>query len=349
MGLIKHKFAVESGELTEECTTFFSSKEALNSQVESSLKEAREVAYKAGTLHRNIQIDIEETLKDKYSHFCVKIFGSRFYELANHESDVDIQLEIDGVSVAYLEEYFYSGGRFEVLRTILDASVPIIRVKHLKSSLICDINTTDPGGVYCSELIKLYITLDCRVRWLAVAVLDWSVVNDIRGYRKFKSYALMCLVLFFLMSPKIRVIPSVHELKSLYEGSRVYIKGWDYSFCRDIEKIKEVHNPLICTLNNYELLAEFFKYYMNLDTKGSVIFPHNGQLYPKVVFTNPALNVYPGIHSNQEDNEPLSVSSQLTVIDFFSFRENLTKSVDEKLLDHFKSICHKSLLCGWQN
>lgn len=88
---------------------------------------------------------------------------------------------------------------------------------------------------------------------------------------------------------------------------------------------------------------------MNLDAKGSVLFPHNGQVYSKNMFANPILNRHLGIFSNLQDDEPLSVGGVFTVIDFFCLRENLNKSVDENLLDHFKSICHKTLLCGWQN
>nr|XP_024220155.1 uncharacterized protein LOC106684448 isoform X2 [Halyomorpha halys] len=355
MGLIKQQYAVMSGvqklgfsgELTHTCTSF-SSKEALNRWVESLLKDAREVASMAVSLCTVLERDIKETLKDKYINFHVKIIGSRLYELANRQSDVDIHLDIGNVSVGFLEEYFYRAGFFQVQRCILDAKVPIIRLKHLESSLICDINTTNPAGPYCSELIKLYISLDERVRWLAIAITEWSAENDIRGARKFKSYALMGLVLFFLMSPNIRLIPSVHELKSLYEGSRVYIKGWDYSFCRDVEKIKKMHNPLLCKLNKYELLAEFFKYYSMHDAKRSVIFPHNGKIYRKVAFANPSKDIYPGVHSNQEDNEPLSIGGRFILIDFFCLRENINKSVDENLFDHFQSICRKTLVCGWQ-
>lgn len=48
----------------------------------------------AGLLCRMLESDIDETLKEKHTNFCVKIVGSRLYELANHESDVDIHLEI---------------------------------------------------------------------------------------------------------------------------------------------------------------------------------------------------------------------------------------------------------------
>ncbi|CAH1402497.1 unnamed protein product [Nezara viridula] len=163
MGLIKQQFAVISGEiklgfsgkLTDRCTTLFSSKEAVNSWVGSSLKEAREVASSAVSLLSILERDINETLTEKYSNFCVKVVGSRLYELANHGSDVDIHLSIGDVSVGDLVIYFHKATRlFEVTRTILDAKVPIIRIKHLQSSLICDINTTNPSGPYCSELIK---------------------------------------------------------------------------------------------------------------------------------------------------------------------------------------------------
>ncbi|CAH1402940.1 unnamed protein product [Nezara viridula] len=330
-----------SGKLTDRSVELFSSKEGLNNHIESCLKEAVEIWQSASFVHGMLDRDIRKTLEPICGHIDVKFFGSRIYGLARQDSDVDIC--IDGATIQDLEQGFSkSMSLFCVKEIIKEAKVPIIKVGHIYTSLDCDINCCDTGAVYNSELVKVYIALDPRVQWLLMAVKEWAAINYIRGSQKFTSYGLIWLVLFFLMQPDICLVPPVNLLKSLYNGPKTLINGWNYSFSNHIELIKLHHNPLACQKNKYELLLHFFQYYAMLKAKRVVLFPLTGEVYPRSMLANTDLCICPELAMNTEDTEPVRIGGQFVLLDCFRLRYNILKNVEENLADHFKLICAKT-------
>lgn len=67
--------------------------------------------------------------------------------------------------------------------------------------------------------------MDKSVKWLVCVVVKfWAVQNNLKDKTLFTSYALVWLVLFYLMTKKI--IPPVHELtKSATANDQKIIEG----------------------------------------------------------------------------------------------------------------------------
>ena len=127
------------------------------------------------------------------------------------------------------------------------------------------------------------------------------------------------------------------------------VSGWDYSFTRETELIKLHHNPLACTKSKYEILFLFFHYYAILKGKKLVLHPLTGEVYPRSVLANADSCFYPELVQNLEDSEPIRIGGQYMLLDCFRLRQNVLKSVDENLADHFRLICAKTYEeCTWR-
>lgn len=66
----------------------------------------------------------------------------------------------------------------------------------------------------------MYLTLDNRVHWVVCAVVKrWALQNDLKNQSMFTSYALVWLVLFYLMT--IGVVPPLKLLRdhAVYSNS----------------------------------------------------------------------------------------------------------------------------------
>lgn len=130
---------------------------------------------------------------------------------------------------------------FKNVEEICNARVPIVKFYHIPSKLICDVSFKSGLSVYNTKLIKyvtpqlhiwqevskiakclyiflfnfshrLYLSMSTTVKWLVcVIVKHWALQNDLKDRHLFTSYALIWLVLFYLMTEK--VVPSVMELR----------------------------------------------------------------------------------------------------------------------------------------
>lgn len=159
--------------------------------------------------------------------FVFSIKGDTFNgDIAN-----DIDRQVDLVKMFAIKCYL-KPDEFKNVEEICDARVPIIKFYHVPTKFNCDISFKSGLSVYKSELIKyivqclicarcqfyiyfhyfrLYLSSHFDVKWLVCAVKFWALENNLIDKTLFTSYALVWLVLFYLMTKK--VIPPIIELK----------------------------------------------------------------------------------------------------------------------------------------
>ncbi|XP_054262101.1 uncharacterized protein LOC128986039 [Macrosteles quadrilineatus] len=291
----------------------------------------------------------------------VLFFGSQVTGLATSKSDFDLYIDYDGKSFYHdlsyekqcdiMHHLAYQlnlrGSKFEVTEAIQDARVPIIRVLHLKTHTKCDISFRNGLAVENSQLIKLYLDMDPRVRWLVVTIKLWMEMNGLLNPRKFTSYSTIWLVLFYLM--RLPRHPLVCPVTTLQEKCKPhYVAKWDCRFHRDMRDVS-VYFKTYCQESNLELLANFFKTYAYFPFRNTVMCPLNGKTLSRQQFKDlrdlpKEFNPYVDKARRFQEWEKLKILTPVCLQDPFDLSHNITKGVHRTDLDKFQSLCHKTYL-----
>lgn len=161
--------------------------------------------------------------------------------------------------------------RIEVLTTLLDARVPVIKMLDPISGLQVDVCVNNILAVRNTELIKAYVDLDPRFRYLCILVKHWAKKRDLNDayHGTLSSYAYTLMVIHYLQTVQPPVLPC---LQHMVKGKRVrsgatlpkeltdngsnkfYNTYFDRSVTPETWKSKNL-SPV------HELLLGFFKYY----------------------------------------------------------------------------------------
>lgn len=288
----------------------------------------------------------------------IYIFGSRVYGLATNATDIDIYLEIDGtfdgeiandediqveLVKTFAERCLSKPKVFQNVESICHCRVPIVTFYHVPSKLICDVSFKSGLSTYNTKLIKFYLSMDTTVKWLVcVIVKNWALQNGLKDRHLFTSYALIWLVLFYLMTEK--VVPSLIELrKNATKDDHKVIEGWDCTFGKCLRNISEAKRP--------KLLMGFFQYYANKRAlKDNVLSTCTGQLIKKQAFYEKfsQLSGLSKIQRTNFKNFKSKVDSNfeknygLVLQDPFELSFNLTRNLHKKALTDFCDLCHQS-------
>lgn len=296
-------------------------------------------------------------------------FGSRVTGIAMSTSDLDLYIDIgdkmyngdsnqepeqQALLIEVLSGYFSSqqaNGVFSDMQLITGARVPIIKLRHTLSGLNCDISCRNGLSVENTKLISLYLQLDARVKWLVVAVKTWAHQVNIADRTMFTSYALIWLVLFFLMQLKTPLVCSVSDLRSKNSGYSRFIAGWDCTFCRNPDLIPPSRN----TESSIELLHDFFEFYGAFPFRKYVLSPLMGKILHRAVFKTIAdlpsqLRTYATKCNNNPHVNSLQINTPMCLQDPFDLSHNITRGVKGPVLKKFVALCNKSAqLCeNWK-
>ncbi|VVC37663.1 Hypothetical protein CINCED_3A006454 [Cinara cedri] len=198
----------------------------------------------------------------------IYVFGSKTYGLANVNSDVDLYIDIghtfngdianDIDQQIYLvnlfaEHFLLKPNEFKDVEEVSDARVPIVKFYHIPTKLNCDVSFKSGLSVCNSELINMYLSMDDTVKWIVCVVAKkWALQNNLKDRKLFTSYALVWLVLFYLMVENV-IPPLVEIVKNTTFDTQEYIEGWNCTIGKWKSGIK--------FNNRYQLLLGFFKFY----------------------------------------------------------------------------------------
>uniref|UniRef100_A0AAG5D6P7 PAP-associated domain-containing protein n=1 Tax=Anopheles atroparvus TaxID=41427 RepID=A0AAG5D6P7_ANOAO len=162
-------------------------------------------------------------------------------------------------------------GSFTGMTKILGAKVPLLRAVHVRTNLQCDINFSNARGCYNSKFIYALMQFDPRIHQLALAVKFWAhCAHILTVHKQMNSYCLVMMLIFYLQTRKLPVIPSVEDLQ---QGiARINYGPWNLGYPVQIKyKTWNVNTVR-------ELLVGFFKYYSEFDFEANLISPFVGRL-----------------------------------------------------------------------
>ncbi|CDF32165.1 PAP/25A associated domain family protein [Chondrus crispus] len=158
-----------------------------------------------------------------------------------------------------------------ILSKVLEARVPVIKMHDPKSKLQVDICVNNTLAVRNTELLKAYVDLDERFRYVCILVKLWAKRRDLNDayHGTLSSYAYTLLVIHYLQTVSPPVLPCLQRMvngKRLSKGQNVpkemvgkgKSKLYNTYFDRTVtpETFQSAnHTPV------HELLLGFFRYF----------------------------------------------------------------------------------------
>lgn len=167
------------------------------------------------------------------------------------------------------------------VKPITAARCPIVKFYYTQSSLNSDLSILNGLVVHNTMLIKFYQELDPRVYPVLFAIRYWTKRKGLLDSQKkrFNSYTITMMSLFYLQNCKPPVLPTVETLQKLADDMTMCY-GWSCHFCTDKSKIPPSENQ-----DNLEkLFIGFFHFYWKLNMTDNVLCLRTGQLVSNSVF-----------------------------------------------------------------
>ncbi|KAJ3047747.1 hypothetical protein HK097_011248, partial [Rhizophlyctis rosea] len=222
------------------------------------------------------------------------LFGSSINGLGTISSDVDICLTTpwqdkgQGVSNMNILGMVLRKHGMTKVYTVGKAKVPICKFFDPEYHLSCDVNVNNTIALRNTILIKMYVEIDPRVKPLMMVIKHWTrrrVLNDAAKGGTLSSYCWVMMVIFFLQTRPIPILPCLHEmyLDRLRNGEkveRVVVDGVDCSFHEDITTVRDYG------IRNHETLGALFFAFFRLfavvfDYDNSVVSVRHGRYLTK--------------------------------------------------------------------
>ncbi|XP_060835055.1 terminal uridylyltransferase Tailor-like isoform X1 [Rhopalosiphum padi] len=293
----------------------------------------------------------------------VYIFGSRLYGIANAGSDVDLYFDTgdyfsgkiadDYTRQLQLTDLFSKGANKEFIgvKIITETRIPIVRFKHDPTNFDCDLHFRSGLSVLNSELIKLYLSMDERVRWVVIAVKHWAVSYKLLS-DDFSTYSLIWLVLFVMMQYKI-VPPIIDLWRMHHKHVPNYIEGWDTRICFNNDQLKSKMFSK-SNLSKWKLLRNVFKFYSDsIKLQNYVLCTVLGELLSKKTFHSTFITKVNAMGNYQCQIEKFEKSETLINTNFGSFNRielqnplklcnNVIPWLSDKNMNLFIDLCTKS-------
>ncbi|XP_050519951.1 uncharacterized protein LOC126893621 [Daktulosphaira vitifoliae] len=289
------------------------------------------------------------------------VFGSRIYGLAMENSDVDLFLDIGNTfngsisedcdkQVFFVEKFANELTKYKTvfknIEKICDARVPIVKFYHIPTKLNCDISFKSGLSTHNTKLIDCYLSIHKNVRWIVCLIVKhWAVQNNLKHQKQFTNYALVWLVLFYLMT--VNLVPPLIELMTMVsKKKRVIIEGWDCSFNSSQKTFQ------MGSFSKYSLLYGFFLYYSDeKKLKSQVLCTLTGKCMNKKQFFSkfirlPEINYVQRTKLNSFNNKitiSFNKSMGLAIQDPFDLSFNITKNINCDKLTHFCDLCYETI------
>ncbi|RZF46791.1 hypothetical protein LSTR_LSTR012014 [Laodelphax striatellus] len=233
---------------------------------------------------RSVCRDLEATFRHLLPGVQAKVFGSSQTGLRMKGSDTDIFMDCPSGQPQrdFVEKYgslMLKSKYFRDVVIIATARVPIVTFIHVETGLLCDVTFLHKLGLKNTEMLKFLLSLDPRIRDLALIVKYWAKVHELSSMGNYSKYALTFMVVFYLQQLAEPLVPSIYLLKLLADRKEV-CGNWETSICSDISKLPKITNKS----TTKELLSGFFDYWARFDYDKYVAVPLLGRTIEKAVF-----------------------------------------------------------------
>ncbi|XP_057749032.1 protein HESO1 [Arachis stenosperma] len=230
----------------------------------------------------------------------VEPFGSFVSNLFTRWGDLDISIELSNGShissvgkkhkqtlLGDLLKALRAKGGWNNLQFIINARVPILKLKRYPPGISCDISINNLQGQMKSKILLWINKIDGRFHDMVLLVKEWAKAHKINNPKTgtFNSYSLSLLVIFHFQTCVPAILP---PLKDIYPGNMVD----DLIGVRaDVEDL--IAETCDTNINRYisdksrpknkkslaELFVEFLRKFAQMDSWASKmgISPHTGQ------------------------------------------------------------------------
>uniref|UniRef100_A0A182QLN2 Uncharacterized protein n=1 Tax=Anopheles farauti TaxID=69004 RepID=A0A182QLN2_9DIPT len=203
---------------------------------------------------------------------------------------------------------------------IVGAKVPLLRAVHVRTNLQCDINFSNARGCYNSKFIYAVMKFDARIHHLMLIVKFWAqCAYVLTSHKQMNSYCLTMMVIFYLQTRKLPVIPSVEEMQQGIE--RINFGPWNLGYPQEIKYRTWNVNSV------RELMVGFFKYYSEFDFTRNLISPFVGRLCSLEELEKKTIRELATYYRavEREDYPPLVTGPCITIQDPFELNVNVGK------------------------
>lgn len=153
----------------------------------------------------------------------VRAFGSFTMDLFTAESDLDLSVSLGHTGNAFPRENkiqvlkklvkglygLQGGGKIRAVQPVLRAIVPIVKFVDSRSGIECDISIENKDGVYKSELIHIFSSIDKRFQKLCYLMKAWAKAHNINSSKDgtLNSLSIILLVAFHLQTRATPILP----------------------------------------------------------------------------------------------------------------------------------------------
>ncbi|MED6191950.1 Protein heso1, variant 2 [Stylosanthes scabra] len=163
----------------------------------------------------------------------VEPFGSFVSNLFTRWGDLDISIELSNGShissvgkkhkqtlLADLLKALRAKGGWNNLQFIINARVPILKLRRYPSGISCDISINNLQGQMKSKMLLWISNIDGRFHDMVLLVKEWAKAHKINNPKTgtFNSYSLSLLVIFHFQTCAPAILP---PLKDIYPGNMV--------------------------------------------------------------------------------------------------------------------------------
>jgi hypothetical protein len=277
------------------------------------------------------------------------VFGSTLTGLDFHGSDLDYYVELKNppkseadvkktLSLAAKQTHYLQGQEFQVIAIIPNARVPLLRLLHKKTKVICDVNFTSIFGYYNSYFIGHVLDYDKRIKDLAVLLKLWSKSCKLSSRMIMSNYCLIMCMIFYLQNlqePMLNSISNNQHARSKMILDENY--KWNFYFNDNINWSTRNNQSL------RELFVGFFDFMLNIDYTQNIVSIFTGTLIKRSEFNqHPDLEPYRQI-INENDLPPLKIDCPSLFIIQDGFELNLNIGIkNKKHIDIFLDIVKMS-------
>lgn len=153
----------------------------------------------------------------------VRAFGSFTMDLFTSESDLDLSVSLGHTGGAFSRENkiqvlkklvkalygLQGGGTIRAVQPVLRAIVPILKFVDCRSEIECDISIENNDGVFKSELIHIFSSIDKRFQKLCYLMKAWAKAHNINSSKDgtLNSLSIILLVAFHLQTRATPILP----------------------------------------------------------------------------------------------------------------------------------------------
>lgn len=220
----------------------------------------------------------------------VLVFGSTLTGLDFHGSDLDYYIQLKNppsqedeikkiLSRAAKLIYCLQGRDFQIICTIHGARVPIIRLVHVNSKIVCDVNFSSKFGYYNSYFIGHILGYDKRIKELAVILKLWSKSYKLAPQMIMSNYCLMMCMIFYLQNLETPMLDTILNNQRSRSPMILDMKyKWNFYFNDNFNKTENNHDTL------RELLVGFFEFYDKINYSEYIVSLFVGGLIKRTDF-----------------------------------------------------------------